>query len=171
MKNIYKQMLAVAFIIFTLLITDYYLGFKAWMYLMAAIFLVMALLFTYNNENCVKYFNVVNYSYMKRLEEKGEEFKKKNIMSSIIAYYVLAITTFINASIQRENKRIFTSDKLHFNIKYVGLIVAFVAIGLVLNNLILKKSKSNRQYVVGSLVVGALFAIVLIFYSIDIILM
>lgn len=144
------------------LVIDYYFGAKIAMNLMATILLVMALLFTVKREYCIKYFNFANPSYMKRLGEKGEDFKRKNITTNIVGLYIISGATFLNASIQRGGQRLLTEGGYVTALKFISITVLLGITLFFLNNFILKKSKSNNTFIGFSVILGIILAVVLL---------
>jgi len=144
------------------LVIDYYFGAKIAMSLMATILLVMALVFTVKREYCIKYFNFANSSYMKRLEEKGEDFKRKNLTTNIVGLYIISGATFLNASVQRGGKRLLTEGGYVTALKFLAITILLGITLFFLNNFILKKSKSNNAFIGLSVLLGVILAVVLL---------
>lgn len=151
------------FIVALLLLTlDYLFETKVAFYIMAGSFLIMALLFTFKREYFIKYTKLVNPSYIQRLEQKGESFKKGNIITNIVCYYILFITTFINATVQRKNTHLLTAQGYYSVLKFAILVFVLASVSAIINNFILKRSKTNNAYTWYSLLLGGIIAFILI---------
>ncbi len=159
-KNISKRILFFTIIITLLPVIDYFFGIKVYFFVMATFFLGMAITFTIKKEYCIKYFSFINPSYAKKLEEKGDNFKEKNIKTQTISLYILSFITFFNGSLQPESRRLFGDDSLYSMSKFILMIVFLVIVLEPIHNKILKKSTSNGAYIGYSIAVGiALFII------------
>jgi hypothetical protein len=123
--------------------------------IMAVLFLIMAIVFTINNEYYDAFTKFVNPRMYSLIEGKSDEFVRRNRKWSIIGFYALAALSFINGLITSRN------TALKFSITpLLGFgILAWIVIGILISQYLLKKAQTAAQYWQWSIIAGFIFAI------------
>jgi len=109
-----------------------------------------------------KYVALINPKYNEICDEKGEEFKNKNRRTNIICWYLMSILFLFQVAITRENRVLFEGMAGKDLILFLGIIMLFSILIFLISMYILKKSKSNGEFVGYSVILGIAAAIILI---------
>ncbi|WP_461615190.1 hypothetical protein [Clostridium sp. Marseille-QA1073] len=157
-------------IVLLLLYTLFYsiLGPSITFLIMSGVFLAMGILFSLKKEFYDKYIKFVSPKFYDNFNLKDEKFKERNRKTNIVCLYLLSVATFMNSRLCSAISPEFTT-KLNF--KNILITSSFAFLIYFLSSYIFKKSKNNTQYVIFSVLLGIIAAIIigiLIFRNIEI---
>lgn len=139
------------------------LGIGITMFIISGMYFIMATLFTIKKEYYHKYLSFVNPKYKNISDEKGEKFKKKNRITNIISDYILSVVMFFNGMINvKYNSNFKPSFSVSYYFKFGSLVLVIGIIIYFVNNFLLKKSKNHSDYVIWSILLGIVLAIIMI---------
>jgi len=131
----------------------------------AIIFLIQAILFSIKIEYYDKFLSFMNPGLYSAYSEKGSDFIRKKRRMNIISYYLLSAVTGFNAFMQiRLMSKIDTRPL--FSLREI-LPFALVILGVIfiidyISVLTMKKSKTANEELVWNIIIGIVFAIILI---------
>lgn len=157
-------------IVLLLLYTLFYstLGPSITFLIMSGVFLIMGILFSFKKEFYDKCIKFVSPKFYDNFNLKDEKFKERNRKTNIVCLYLLSVATFMNSRLCSAISPEFTT-KLNF--KNILITSSFAFVIYFLSSYIFKKSKNNTQYVIFSVLLGIIAAIIigiLIFRNIEI---
>ncbi|HAG44260.1 MAG TPA: hypothetical protein DCL31_14260 [Clostridium sp.] len=157
-------------IVLLLLYTLFYsvLGPSITFLIMSGVFLIMGILFSFKKEFYDKCIKFVSPKFYDNFNLKDEKFKERNRKTNIACLYLLSVATFMNSRLCSAISPEFTAK---FDFKNILITAIFAFIIYFLSSYIFKKSKSNAQYVIFSVLLGIIAAIIigiLIFRNIEI---
>lgn len=136
------------------------LGLKWVVLLSALLFLTMATVFLIREDYYITYIKLVNPSYLKTAEEKGEKFKKQNRITNIVCWYILAVVFLFEGSVMANMKLLdlFSAKQLF---AFSAAIFAFSTIMFAASIFVYRKSKTNAQFIGYSVIIGVIVSIIL----------
>ncbi|WP_454052028.1 hypothetical protein [Clostridium sp. Marseille-Q7071] len=157
-------------IVLLLLYTLFYnvLGPSITFLIMSVIFLIMGILFSFKKEFYDKYIKFVSPKFYDNFNLKDKKFKERNRKTNIACLYLLSIATLMNSRLCSAISPEFTTN---FDFRNILITAIFAFIIYFLSSYIFKKSKNNAQYVIFSVLLGIIAAIIigmLIFRNIEI---
>lgn len=136
--------------------------------IMSGAFLIMGALFSFKKEFFDKYIKFASPKFYDNFNSKDEKFKERNRKTNIVCLYLLSVSAFMNSRFCSAISPEFTTK---FDFKNILITSIFAFIIYFLSSYIFKKSKSNAQYVIFSVLLGIIAAIIigiLIFRNIEI---
>lgn len=135
--------------------------------ILAIIFFAMAILFSIKLEYYDNYFNFMNPGLYRVYSQKGSDFVKKKRIMNIIGYYIISALTGFNAFMQiRLSNKIDIKQLFEISELLPFILVVFVGMFIInyVSILITKKSKTATKDLVWNIIIGIVFAIVLIVF-------
>lgn len=135
--------------------------------ILAIIFFAIAILFSIKLEYYDNYFNFMNPRLYRAYSEKGSDFFKKKRIMNIIGYYIISALTGFNAFMQiRLSNKIDIKQLFEINEFLPFVLVVFVGMFIInyVSILITKKSKTATKDLAWNIIIGIVFAIVLIVF-------
>lgn len=127
--------------------------------IMSFIFLTMGIMFSFKKELYDKHIKFVSPKLYHNFNLKDEKFKDRNRKTNILCLYLLSLSTFVNSNLYSTVSPDFV---LKFDFKNILIIAIFVLIIYFLSFYIFKKSKTNTQYIIFSILLGIIATIVII---------
>ena len=144
--------------------------------ILAIMFLVQAILFSIRPEYYDKLLSVMNPGLYLLYSEKDSDFIRKKRRMNIAAYYILAIVTGFNAFMQLRLMTKIDTKALFSLREFLPLALVILGVSIFINYisiLTMRKSQTAGEDLTWNIIVGILFAIILIgcasFYSLRLI--
>lgn len=132
----------------------------------AIMFFVMAVLFSIKLECYDKYLSFMNPGLYRVYSEKGNDFFRKKRIMNIIGYYIISVMMGVNAFMEIRLLNKINNTKLLFDFSEFLPFALVVLVGMLIINyvsiLIAKKSKTANKDLVWNIIIGIVFAIILI---------
>lgn len=144
--------------------------------IVAIIFLVQAILFSIKPEYYDKFLSIMNPGLYGSYSEKDSGFIRKKRRVNILAYYILAAVTGFNAYMQLRLMTKIDTGPIFSLRKFLPLALVILGVSFFVNYisiLTMRKSKTISEDLAWNIIIGIVFAIILIgcasFYSLRLI--
>ena len=133
--------------------------------IISIILLVQAILFSIKAEYYDKFLNFMNPGLYSSYNEKGSDFIRKKRRMNIISYYILSVITGFNAFMQiRLMTKIDTRPLLSLR-EFLPFALVILGVTFLINYisiLTVRKSKTANEDLAWNIIIGIVFAIILI---------
>ncbi|KPU43291.1 hypothetical protein OXPF_27320 [Oxobacter pfennigii] len=141
------------------------LGVGTTILIFAIIFLAWAVLLSIKPEYYDKFLSFMNPGLYCVYKEKGTDFIRKKRRIDIIGYYIISVVTGLNAFMQIKLRDKFDISSSFSLIEILPFAIVVVVVIFIINYiciLIAKKSKTADEDLTWNIIVGIIFAIILI---------